>query len=180
MHVLVAHSRYSADPSTGENVHVERETAALERRGVTVTRYLPSSADLSGARLAARSIWSRDAAADIAKLIDDLRPDVMHVHNVQPMLSPAVIATAAKRGVPVVATVHNYRFRCLPATNYRDGHICHDCRPANAFLPGIVHRCYRGSAAASAVAVLGQPTARAARRHVSRWLAISAHVQERM
>src|SRR4051794_39453049 len=110
MHVLVAHSRYSADPSTGENVHVDRESAALERRGVTVTRYLPSSADISSARLAVRSLWSRRAAADFERLIDQNRPDVVHVHNIQPMLSPAVLAAAGRLRVPVVATVHNYRF----------------------------------------------------------------------
>jgi glycosyltransferase involved in cell wall biosynthesis len=180
MKVLVAHSRYSADPNTGENVHVDRESAALEHVGVTVTRYTPSSADLGAGRLAARSLWSRSAARDISQLLADNAVDVLHVHNVQPMLSPAVISTAARAGVPVVATVHNYRFRCLPAINFRDGHVCHDCRPANLFLPGVAHRCYRDSAAGSAIAAIGQLPARFTRRHVGRWLAISHHVAARL
>jgi glycosyltransferase involved in cell wall biosynthesis len=180
MKVLVAHSRYSADPNTGENVHVDRESAALERVGVTVTRYTPSSAELSTGRLAARSVWSRSAARDISRLLRDNAIDVLHVHNVQPMLSPAVISAASRARVPVVATVHNYRFRCLPAINFRDGHICHDCRPANLFLPGIAHQCYRDSTAGSVVAAIGQLPARATRRHVDRWLAISHHVAARL
>jgi glycosyltransferase involved in cell wall biosynthesis len=96
------------------------------------------------------------------------------------MLSPAVFAAANRAGVPVVATVHNYRFRCLPAVNFRDGHICHDCRPGNLFLPGVRHRCYRDSRAGSLVAALGQLPARTSRRHVDRWLAISNHVAARM
>lgn len=180
MHVLVAHSRYSADAGTGENVHVDREIAALQRAGVTVTSYLPSSADLPTAQLAARSLWSRQAAAELTQLIERDRPDVVHVHNIQPMLSSSVFAAAARSKVPVVMTVHNYRFRCLPAINYRDGHICHDCKPGRMFVPGVVHRCYRGSLAGSAVAALGQLPARATRRHVTRWLAISNHVARRL
>src|SRR4051794_23669116 len=180
MHVLVAHSRYSADAGTGENVHVVREIDALERAGVTVTSYLPSSADTSAATLAGRSLWSRSAAADVRRLIAQNRPDVVHVHNVQPMLSSSVFAAAHAARVPVVMTVHNYRFRCLPAINYRDGHICHDCKPGRLFTPGVVHRCYRDSLAGSAVAALTQVPARATRRHVSRWLAISAHVADRL
>jgi glycosyltransferase involved in cell wall biosynthesis len=180
MHVLVAHSRYSADAGTGENVHVDREVAALERAGVRVTSYLPSSADQSSARLAARSLWSRAAAHDIAAVIATERPDLVHVHNVQPMLSSSVFAAAASARVPVVMTVHNYRFRCLPAINFRDGHVCHDCKPGRLFLPGVVHRCYRDSLAGSAVAAVGQLPARATRRHISRWLAISAHVADRL
>jgi glycosyltransferase involved in cell wall biosynthesis len=180
MHVLVAHSRYSADPSTGENVHVDREIAALGRAGVTVTRYLPTSAEQSSARLATRSLWSRAAAREIAQLVRDARPDIVHVHNIQPMLSPSVFAAATQAGVPVVATVHNYRFRCLPAINFRDGHVCHDCKPGRLFTPGIVHRCYRDSLAGSTVAAFGQLPARVTRRHVSRWLAISSHVADRL
>lgn len=180
MRVLVAHSRYSADAGTGENVHVDREVDALRRAGVTVTAYLPSSADQPAAQLAARSVWSRTAAAEIAGLITSEKPDVVHVHNVQPMLSSSVFATAAKQGVPIVATVHNYRFRCLPAINYRDGHICHDCRPGRLFVPGVMHRCYRDSLAGSALAAMGQLPARATRRHVARWLAISEHVANRL
>src|SRR3954453_11483847 len=87
MPARVAHSRYSADAGTGENIHVDREIAALERVGVKVTSYLPSSADQSPAGLAARSLWSRTAARDISAVIDTERPDVVHVHNLQPMLS---------------------------------------------------------------------------------------------
>ena len=180
MHVVVAHSRYSADAGTGENVHVEREIAALERAGVTVTAYLPSSADQPAARLAVRSLWSTEAARQVRSLLAQGSVDLVHVHNVQPMLSSSVIAAAARQGVPVVATVHNYRFRCLPAINYRDGHICHDCRPGRLFLPGIVHRCYRDSLGGSAVAAAGQLPARATRRRVARWLAISEYVAGRL
>src|SRR5436190_18102319 len=98
MKILVAHSRYSADPSTGENVHVERESAALERAGVDVLRYTPSSGELGAGRLALRSLWSRNAARDITSLIRDNAIDVLHVHNVQPMLSPAVFTAAKHAG----------------------------------------------------------------------------------
>ena len=65
MHVVVAHSRYSADAGTGENVHVEREIAALQRAGVAVTPYLPSSADQPAAKLAAIRLWASSRQKDL-------------------------------------------------------------------------------------------------------------------
>ena len=81
-----------------------------------------------------------------ATLAAELRPDVIHVHNLYPMLSPAVLRTTA---APVVMTLHNYRLMCLPATFLRDGRTCEDCLGRGPWR-GVVHRCYRGSAAGSA------------------------------
>jgi glycosyltransferase involved in cell wall biosynthesis len=74
---------------------------------------------------------------------------VVHVHNVFPALSPAVFR-AVPRSVPVVVTLHNFRMSCLSGNLYRDGAICHDC-VGHPPWPGVLHRCYRGSTAASAV-----------------------------
>ena len=35
--------------------------------------------------------------------------------------------------------------------NFRDGHLCHDCRGRALGWPGVLHRCYRGSAVQSAL-----------------------------
>lgn len=105
-------------------------------------------------------------------------PDVIHVHNLFPALSPAVIRAAAAEGVPVVMTLHNFRLLCPPATLLRDGKVCEDCVGR---LPwhALVHGCYRGSRLASApyVASLTLHRAIGTFDQVRRFVAVSEFVR---
>src|SRR5690606_33167703 len=118
----------------------------------------------------------------------EVRPDVVHVHNLFPLLTASVVAAALDQGVPVVWTVHNFRLRCVAGTHFRDGRPCHDCRPGWK-VPGVVHRCYAGSVAASppvgaATTVYGAlarrrgVTALPISRVMARWLVAAAGFPE--
>jgi glycosyltransferase involved in cell wall biosynthesis len=131
---------------------VDDETRLLQRNGHTVTSWTPEPE--TGTRLktmatAGRAVWAFSSAEKVRRLIRSHRPDVVHVHNLFPTLSPTVLRTAAEY-VPVVATLHNYRLMCLPATFIRDGRTCEDCL-GRVPWPGVVHQCYRGSMAGSVV-----------------------------
>jgi glycosyltransferase involved in cell wall biosynthesis len=150
--VLVAHSPYLSGAASGENRVVEDEVRLLREAGHHVNLLVPPRTDprgLARAREGMSAVWSRDAIRQLRRLVRDERPDVLHVHNLFPALSPAVIRAAADRGVPVVATLHAYRLLCLPATFLRGGEICELCLGRTPWR-GVVHRCYRGSAPASA------------------------------
>lgn len=178
MNVLVLHSRYSTGPSSGENRVVDDEVALLRAHGHDVRVWTPdppAETALERAALGARAVWSRAAVARVRALAAELRPDVIHVHNVYPMLSPAVLRTAA---APVVMTLHNYRLMCLPATFLRDGRTCEDCLGHGPWR-GVVHRCYRGSAAGSAslAAAIALHRRAGTFRRVARFLAVSEFVR---
>jgi glycosyltransferase involved in cell wall biosynthesis len=178
--VLVLHSRYLSGTSSGENRVVEDEVELLRSAGHEVRLWAPSPDGAAGAsrlRLGARAVWSRSAVRRVARLAAELRPDVVHVHNLYPMLSPAVLRTTA---APVVVTLHNYRLLCLPATFLRDDRTCEDCL-GKLPLPGVVHRCYRGSAAGSAAlaASLGVHRRAGTFRHVAGFLAVSEFVRDK-
>jgi glycosyltransferase involved in cell wall biosynthesis len=70
---------------------------------------------------------------------------VVHVHNLFPNFGRRWIEDVR---VPVVATMHNFRFACSNGLLFRDGHICTDC-PDGRRWSGVRHRCYRGSYGAS-------------------------------
>jgi glycosyltransferase involved in cell wall biosynthesis len=76
----------------------------------------------------------------------------VHVHNTFAAASPSVYVAATQAGVPVVQSLHNYRFVCPSATVFRDGHPCRDCVGRRLPWPGVVHACVRGSHAQSLVA----------------------------
>ena len=168
MRVLVAHNRYQASNPSGENEVVDSEIAALTHAGVEVVPYLRSSDEIASwstgqkLTLMTRPVWSRSAIADVRRLIAHARPDVVHLHNPYPLLSPGVVIAANQQRVPVVQTVHNHRHVCMNGVHFRDGHVCHDCVGRRVPWPGVAHGCYRGSRAQSvpmaAAIALHRPT----------------------
>jgi glycosyltransferase involved in cell wall biosynthesis len=180
LRVLVAHNHYRSSQPSGEDQVVAREVAALRAAGHDVATFDRYSDDLEGmsglgrARVIAEVPGSRRAAADFRAAVRQFRPDVVHLHNTFPMVTASVITAATDLGVPVVATLHQYRLICHSGTLYRDGRICDDC-VGRAGLPGIRHGCYRGSVAATvpmAVAMLANR--RRWRTGVERFFCISA------
>lgn len=154
------HNRYSSRAPSGENLAVDDEVRWLRAAGVEVTVHEAANDDLDAGGLPARvrggvdGVWSVRARRDIVQRIRQERPDVIHVHNLFPMLSASVLSGAAGQAVPVVWTVHNRRVRCVGGGYFRDGVPCHDCRHGWR-LPGVVHGCYGNSRLASAVVTMG-------------------------
>jgi glycosyltransferase involved in cell wall biosynthesis len=154
MKVVVVHSRYRSGTPSGENRVVDQEAAALVARGHDVTMFQRHSDDIAAwprhrrLLLPATAIWNGQSRADLTALLDEIRPDVVHVHNTFPMLTPSVLYGCRDAGVPVVATVHNYRLVCAAGPLFRDGKPCHDCLDGRV-LPSVRHGCYRGSRAAT-------------------------------
>src|SRR6185503_4480241 len=117
---------------------------------------------------------------DLGALIERERPDLVHLHNPYPLLSPWVVRTAHRHGVPVIQTVHNYRQVCAPGLYFRDGHICTDCRGRAFATPAIVHACYRGSKAQSAVMATTLAVHRPTWRSVDRFIALTDRIAEHL
>ena len=142
MKVVVAHNRYREAHPSGENVIVDAEIAQLTAAGVEVLPFLRSSDAIGDA--AGRAEGAAAGVADLRPArpsrtwptCSARRPDVLHLHNPYPLLSPWVVRTAHAHGVPVVQTVHNYRQVCSSGLYFRDGHNCHDCRGQGVRLAG--------------------------------------------
>lgn len=151
MKILVAHNVYRL--RGGEDAVVESEVALLRANGHDVVEYSRHNDELDGistARAGVDSLWSRRTAAEIGALLRERRPQVLHVHNTLPLMSPSIYWAAFKAGVPVVQTLHNFRLLCPQAMLLRDGKVCEDC-VGRIPLPGVLHGCYRNSRAQSAV-----------------------------
>ncbi len=149
--VLMIHNTYQH--RGGEDSVVESEIELLRSRGHAVETYLRSNDDirqLPAATVARQTLWSDRSAQELAERVARFRPDVIHTHNTFPLVSPSVYWTAARLGVPVVQTLHNFRLMCLNALFLREGKVCEDCQ-GNLPWRGVVRGCYRDSRPASAV-----------------------------
>ncbi len=149
--ILVAHNRYQQ--RGGEDAVVDAEVALLRQHGHEVLEYQRDNVDVQTQSIAAtamQTLWSRRTLADLELLFNSFRPHLLHVHNTLPLISPSIYWAAHRRRVPVVQTLHNFRLMCPQAMLLRNDKICEDCIGK---LPwrGVTRRCYRGSAAQSAV-----------------------------
>jgi glycosyltransferase involved in cell wall biosynthesis len=151
--MIVAQVHTAYRQAGGEDAVAAAEASLLEAAGHRVQRlrFSNPATPLAAAAALAAVPWNRSAAARVSANIEGI-PDVIHIHNTWFALGPAAV-TALHRQAPVVMTLHNYRSACANALLFRDGHPCLDC-VGNFGLPGIRHRCYRGSAAASTVVAL--------------------------
>lgn len=180
MKVVLVHGRYRSGAPSGENNVVDQESAALAAAGHQVDLFQRDSDEISGwslarkAALPVRSLWNGEARSDLAHLLELTRPDVVHVHNTFPLVSPSVLYACRDAGVPVVATIHNYKLLCASGDFFRDGRTCHECAGGRR-TPALRHGCYRGSRVATvpvaAALALHRPTWQ---RLVSAYIFISA------
>ena len=147
MKILVAHNRYQGGRG-GEDVVFEAEVDLLRGAGHSVETLTVSNEAINS--LAARIATTLSIADNaegkraVAEALDRFRPDIVHVHNFFPLLSPAVFDVCRQQRVPAVVTLHNYRTICTGGMLLRDGRICHKCLD-RGHLWGVAHRCYRGS-----------------------------------
>ena len=175
--VLLVHNVYQRPG--GEDRVFETEGGLLEEHGHRVLRYTLHNDAVDGmsrAALAARTVWSRRAAADVGRTVRAEAVDVVHVHNTLPLASPSVFWAARRGGAATVHTLHNFRTVCPGALLLRDGRVCRDCVGRALALPAVRHGCYRGSAAATAAVAATTAVHRAAgtyRRRIDRFVAMS-------
>lgn len=184
MRTLLIHNRYQQ--AGGEDSVVRAESALLLSRGHEVEIFEEDNDSIvswiESAKTAVGCIYSTGAASRIRGVIRRHRPDVVHVHNFFPRLSPAVHYACHGAGLPVVQTLHNYRIVCPGATLFRDGRPCEECLGRLLPIPAVEHGCYRGSRAASA-AVAGMIAAHRAlktwHRRVDRFITLSEFARRR-
>lgn len=154
MTILQIHNRYQWQG--GEDLCVEEERSMLERRGHRVLTYerdngeIAERGSIGKAWLPLEAAWSRRTTRDVVGLVRSARPDVAHVHNTVPLVSPSVYWTLKSLRVPVVQTLHNYRLFCPAGTCFRSGRTCEECSEHSLFR-SVRYGCYRASRAQSAV-----------------------------
>jgi glycosyltransferase involved in cell wall biosynthesis len=153
MKILIAHNQYT-EPG-GEDKIVEAEQALLASHGHDVKVYTRSNGELSGktffdkVKFAYQDVFfSKKTYYEVAELMKTFQPDIVHVHNIFVMISPAIYDICWDREVPVVQTIHNYRFFCSNGLFFRSGQVCEDCLTVGP-ISALKHRCWRQSILAS-------------------------------
>lgn len=188
MKILVVHNYYGAAAPSGENQAVEAELALLRKRGHEVDKYVRHSDEIRAKGVrgtlqgALATPWNPWAAARVRRAVEEFRPDVVHVHNTFPLLSPAIFQAIGNRAARVL-TLHNYRLFCSAATLMRAGHVCTECLDRRSVRPAVRYGCYRNSRLATlplAVSVALHRKMHTWTRHVDGFIALTEFQRDRM
>lgn len=153
MKILVVHNRYQH--AGGEDSVVSAEISLLSHYGHDVEVWSVDNNTLPGGlsgkvKVALSTCYSKTSLAAADKLLSSLKPDLVHVHNFFPQISPSIYDACSNVGVPVVQTLHNYRLICPGAFLMRDGKICEQCINGNPYQAAL-YGCYRNSQLGSLV-----------------------------
>lgn len=100
-------------------------------------------------------IYSFEAKKKIIQVIDDFKPDIIHMNNINFQLTPSVIYGAKKRGIPVVQTVHDYQMICPNHLlyNFDENQICEKCIKGS-YVNCIKNKCIHNSRVKSIIGAI--------------------------
>ncbi|QSB01062.1 glycosyltransferase [Methylomonas sp. EFPC1] len=153
MKILMVHNRYQQ--VGGEDGVVAAEAELLMSHGDIVelwevdNKNLPSNL-LGKFKTALSTRYSRDSKLIALQRLKAFKPDIVHVHNFFPQISPSIYDACIQEAVPVVQTLHNYRLICPGAILMRGGKICEQCISGSPYQ-AVFYGCYRGSKMGSLV-----------------------------
>jgi glycosyltransferase involved in cell wall biosynthesis len=183
LRILIVHNEYVH--KGGEDVVLANEAALLAGKGHEVTRATVSNRSISGVldrlKTALYTASSPIGAKWMRERLAESRPDVVHVHNFFPLLSPSIYRVCNEHPVPVVQTLHNYRTVCANAMLLRDSRPCELCVTGSPYQ-SLRYRCYRHSVVATlplARMIAGNRAAETWQREVDLFIALTEFARSR-
>ena len=112
--------------------------------------YWPSN--MSKIKAFSRPFGNGEVQKKITQLLEDFRPEVVHLHNIHTQLSPIIAKIAHERGIRVVWTLHDTKLVCPCYTCTRDGKWCEECFDNKTAV--IKHHCMPGGIIGSIIGYL--------------------------
>ena len=100
-------------------------------------------------------IYSFEAKKKIMQVIDDFKPDIVHMNNINFQLTPSIIYGIKKRGIPLVQTVHDYQMICPNHLlyNFDKNTPCEKC-VRGSHINCIKNKCIHASVIKSIIGVI--------------------------
>jgi glycosyltransferase involved in cell wall biosynthesis len=150
MKILAIHNFHRKGSASGDDQVFKNETELFEAHGDYVIRYTVQNdvfdkKGIIGKVLSAFGmLWSFKHYNAVKSLIQDEKPDIVHIHTFFPLLSPSILYAAKSSGIKVVSTLHDARFVCPCSTSLRGTELCNKCGDGRYFRM-CKYRCFKNS-----------------------------------
>lgn len=143
MRILIIHTRYLE--KGGEDSLVDLEINLLKQEHEVELLEFHNKSGLPGLIQFLISIWNPMVGRMVRKKILEYKPDLVHVHNWHFATGPILFHAIAKTGVPIVATLHNYRILCPSATLFHQEKLFYDSFNQPFPWSAVRNKAYRNS-----------------------------------
>ncbi|MCS7213538.1 MAG: glycosyltransferase family 4 protein [Candidatus Calescibacterium sp.] len=147
MKIIFVHNYYQF--RGGEDEMADLDTNLLRKKGNQVLFFSRHNNDIKNydlfqkATLLYEPVFSLKTYYEIKKKIQDFKPDIIHINNFFPLISPSIIYAGAQMKIPVVMSLHDFRIICANGLLLRSSRICEKCFSSPIY--GLIYRCYRNS-----------------------------------
>jgi len=144
---LIIHNEYSS--RGGEESVVAFQKQLLEEHGHKVILYIRRHEEMKNWLFGKywgtfTAIFNPKSRRDLKKIIEKEKPDVALLHNLFPIISPAIIPFLKRKNIKVFQVVHNYRLLCPIGMFYNNGKICEKCTGMGREWNCVTNRCDKG------------------------------------
>jgi len=136
----VVHNRYRIHG--GEERAVDLQVAALRRAGIPYETFFRDSAEVGQLNAARALIRGGDSPDELTAAARRAGAQVVHFHNMHPLLGSRALAAAKQDGARVVMHLHNFRLFCAIGVCFRLGEPCFRCHGRRT-IPGVALNCRR-------------------------------------
>src|SRR3954454_13732399 len=147
--VLVVHNRRRIHG--GEERAVDQQVAAMRRASIPHETLFRDSAEAGKTRAARSLVAGGEAPEDVAAAARTADANIVHFHNIHPLLGSRSLAAAKGSGARVVMHLHNFRLFCAIGVSFRLGKPCFRCH-GRWTAPGVALNCRRSLPEAGAYA----------------------------
>jgi len=113
----------------------------------------PPDSVIDKVKVAGRLLYSSTAKRGIEAVLEEFRPDVVHLHNIYHQLSPSILQPLRALGIPAVMTLHDYKLACPTYLFLDKGQLCEACLGGH-FYQAVRRRCNDGSLLSSSLNAL--------------------------
>lgn len=130
MKILLVHNEYGK--YSGEEAVVDRMVKIFSNMGHQVVQFRMSSASIQNSlpgkiKAFVSGIYSPIGIKKMRDMLRKEKPDIVNIHNLYPLISPAALKECKKEKVPVIMTVHNFRLICPTGLFMRNAQPCELC-----------------------------------------------------
>lgn len=143
------HSLIKKQQEVGHEVHAfstrsERNLPTVDKN-YFITRYAYDKAqgaflDLKKAK---NFVWNTEAKLSFERQVLDLKPDVIHLHNIYHHLSTSILGVIKKHSIPCFQTLHDYKLACPNYKMFVKGRPCERCL-GGKYYNAVCNKCLVG------------------------------------
>jgi glycosyltransferase involved in cell wall biosynthesis len=151
------HALMSAQREAGHEVHAFATRSSGDVASGDASSFVPrfdftkSDGVIRDAEKASAYVWNRDAKRSLSRLMSEVEPDVVHIHNIYHHLSTSVLDPIRASGAACVQTLHDYKLACPNYKMFTEGAPCERCRGGH-YTEAIAHHCLTAGMAGNVLA----------------------------